>query len=64
MEPHRAGQVAEIHIQGQPGTFLTNLGKRFLTTLYRQICHSEWGFGVVAVDGGVVAGVGVLNTYT
>lgn len=64
MEPHHADQVAEIHIEGQPGTLLTKLGKPFLATLYKEICHSEWGFGVVAVDGGVVAGVGVLTTST
>jgi hypothetical protein len=62
MERHHAGQVAEIHIQGQPATLLTNLDKPFLTPVYREICHSEWGFGVVAVDGGVVAEVGLLNT--
>jgi len=64
MEPHHAPQVAEIHIEGQPGTLLTKLGKPFLTTLYAEICHSEWGFGVVAMDGEVVAGVGVMTTST
>lgn len=64
MEPHHADQAAEIHIEGQPGTLLTNLGKPFLTTLYSEICRSEWGFGVVALDGELVAGVGVLTTST
>ena len=64
MEPHHADQVAEIHIEGQPGTLLTKLGKPFLTTLYAEICRSKWGFGVVALDGDVVAGVGVLTTST
>jgi ribosomal protein S18 acetylase RimI-like enzyme len=64
MEPHHAGQVAEIHIEGQPGTLLTKLGKPFLTTLYQEICNSDWGFGVVALDNGVVAAVGILTTST
>jgi ribosomal protein S18 acetylase RimI-like enzyme len=64
MEPHHVDQVAEIHIEGQPGTLLTNLGKPFLATLYREICDSEWGFGVVALDNEIVAGVGILTTST
>ncbi len=64
MEPNHADQVAEIHIEGQPGTLLTKLGKPFLTTLYAEICRSEWGFGVVAMEGEVVTGVGVLTTST
>lgn len=64
MEAHHADQVAEIHIEGQPGTLLTKLGKPFLTALYAEICQSEWGFGVVALDGDVVCGVGILTTST
>jgi hypothetical protein len=64
MEPHHAHQAAEIHIEGQPGTLLTKLGKPFLSTLYTEVCHSEWGFGVVALDAEVVTGVGILSTST
>ncbi len=64
MEPHHADQVAEIHIEGQPGTLLTKLGKPFLTRLYAEICLSEWGFGVVALDEERVVGVGILTTST
>jgi hypothetical protein len=64
MEPHHARQVAEIHIKGQPGTFLTKLGHRFLTALYTEICHSPFGFGVVAIDGEQVIGVAVVSTST
>lgn len=64
LEPDHAGQAAQIHIEGQPGTLLTNLGKSFLTTLYTEICSSEWGFGVVALDDEVVAGVAILSTST
>jgi GNAT superfamily N-acetyltransferase len=64
MQPRHAEQVAEIHIEGQPGTLLTKLGKPFLTTMYREICRSEWGFGMVALEGDKVVGVGVLTTST
>ncbi len=64
LEPHHASQAAQIHIEGQPGTLLTNLGKSFLTTLYAEICSSEWGFGVAALDNDVVAGVAILSTST
>ncbi len=64
MKPHHTDQVAEIHIEGQPGTLLTNLGKPFLTRLYAEICRSEWGFGVVAMDGEEVVGVAILTTST
>lgn len=64
MEPRHADQVAEIHIEGQPGTLLTKLGKPFLTRMYAEICRSEWGFGVVALEGERVVGVGVLTTST
>lgn len=64
LEPHHADQAAEIHIEGQPDTLLTKLGKPFLITLYTEICFSEWGFGVVALDGEVVTGVAILSTST
>jgi ribosomal protein S18 acetylase RimI-like enzyme len=64
LEPHHASQAAQIHMEGQPDTLLTNLGKPFLTKLYAEICSSEWGFGVVALDGEVVAGVALLSTST
>lgn len=64
MEPFHADQVAEIHIEGQPGTLLTKLGKPFLTSMYAEICRSECGFGVVALDGEMVAAAGVLTTNT
>jgi GNAT superfamily N-acetyltransferase len=64
MEPYHADQVADIHIEGQPSTLLTKLGKPFLTTLYAEICRSERGFGVVVLDGEMVAGVGILTTST
>ncbi len=49
--------AAEIHIEGQPGTFLTSLGQEFLTVLYAQMCASPWGFGCVALSDGQVVGL-------
>lgn len=62
--PGHARQVAEIHIEGQPGTFLTRLGPDFLTQLYRAMASSEWAFGSVIVDGEQVVGVGVVALNT
>ena len=64
MQPDHAAQVAEIHIEGQPGTLLTRMGRRFLTRMYAEVVSSMWGFGVVAVDGETVAAVSVLTTST
>lgn len=64
MQPHHAPQVADIHIEGQPGTFLTKLGRGFLTALYAEISRSPYGFGVVAMEGDLVVSVTVLSTST
>jgi len=45
-----AAAAAELHIEGQPGTFLTALGPTFLTVLYRQLAISPSGFGFAAVN--------------
>lgn len=64
MKPEHADQVADLHIEGQPNTLLTRMGKGFLKTMYAEIVSSDWGFGVVALDGNVVIGVGVLSRGT
>jgi GNAT superfamily N-acetyltransferase len=64
MQPDHAPQVADIHIEGQPGTFLTRLGRGFLTALYAEISCSPYGFGVVAVEGDLVVSVTVVSTST
>lgn len=51
LQPEHAEAAAEIHIEGQPGTVLTLLGRRFLVELYRAICYSKWGEGIGAFDG-------------
>jgi GNAT superfamily N-acetyltransferase len=59
-----ARQVAEVHVEGQAGTFLTELGLDFLTALYAAMAISPWCFGYVLVDGETVAGVGVAALDT
>jgi ribosomal protein S18 acetylase RimI-like enzyme len=43
-----ARQAAHLHIAGQPGTFLTNLGDEVLTIFYRTLPVSPVGFGFAA----------------
>lgn len=38
-----AETAADIHVEGQPGTVLTLLGRPFLVELYRAVCTSQWG---------------------
>lgn len=52
LQPEDADQAAEIHVEGQPGTVLTRLGRPFLAELYRAVCCSEWGEGIGAFDNG------------
>jgi len=59
-----ARQAAEIHTEGQPGTFLTRLGLDFLTTLYSAMPESPWVFGSVMLEGDTVAGLGVVALDT
>jgi ribosomal protein S18 acetylase RimI-like enzyme len=46
-----------LHIEGQPGTFLTTMGRAFLRALYAQMAISPLCFGYVAVEGDTVIGV-------
>lgn len=62
--PAHARAAAEIHAEGQPGTFLTRLGLDFLTTLYAAMAESPWAFGSVVLDGEAIAGVGVVALDT
>ena len=45
-----AAEVAQLHMAGQPGTFLTSLGADVLTVLYRVLPQSPVGFGYVALS--------------
>lgn len=56
LQPENAAAAAEIHIEGQPGTVLTLLGRRFLVELYRAVSCSQWGEGIgVFHEGRLVA---------
>lgn len=49
--PEHASQAARLHIEGQPGTFLTALGPDVLTVVYRSLPQSPGGFGFAAERG-------------
>lgn len=56
LQPEDAEAAAEIHIEGQPGTVLTLLGRSFLKEMYRAVCASQWGEGIgVFKDGQLIA---------
>lgn len=44
-----AAEAAQLHIAGQPDTFLTRLGPDVLTVLYRALPQSPVGFGYAAI---------------
>jgi hypothetical protein len=52
LQPADAEAAADIHIEGQPGTTLTLLGRRFLIEFYRSVYTSKWSEGVGAFDDG------------
>lgn len=52
LAPPHAERAAALHIAGQPGTFLTQLGPDVLTVIYRALPRSSAGFGFVAVENG------------
>lgn len=56
LQPADAAAAADIHIEGQPGTVLTLLGRPFLTQLYKAVCYSKWGEGIGAFDNGRLVG--------
>lgn len=56
LQPEDAEAAADIHIEGQPGTVLTNLGRPFLVQLYKAACYSQWGEGIGAFDDGRLVG--------
>jgi GNAT superfamily N-acetyltransferase len=56
LRPEDAEAAADIHIEGQPGTVLTQLGRPFLVQLYQAVCYSRWGEGIGAFDNGRLVG--------
>ncbi len=49
LTPQHAADAARLHIEGQPGTFLTRLGPDVLTVVYQALPNTDGGFGFVAV---------------
>lgn len=45
-----AAAAARLHVVGQPGTFLTDLGPQVLTVLYSALPQSPVGFGFAATN--------------
>ncbi|MBV7336810.1 GNAT family N-acetyltransferase [Chloroflexi bacterium TSY] len=67
---HHASTAAQLHIAGQPGTFLTRLGPDVLTVLYQVLPQSTLGFGFAAtgrcheIQGFVSATTSVGHLFT
>jgi ribosomal protein S18 acetylase RimI-like enzyme len=59
-----AHPAALLHIEGQPGTFLTALGPNFLDAFYTELGASTGAYGFVAVEADKVIGVVVGTTDT
>jgi ribosomal protein S18 acetylase RimI-like enzyme len=59
-----ASAVSEIHLVSQQGTFLTSLGRDFLTALYSQISQSDYSVSYVALSDGEVVGFVVGTSHT
>ena len=57
LTPSFAPAAAEIHAQGQSGTFLTALGPAFLRALYGEMALSPHCLGYVALDDDEVVGI-------
>ncbi len=49
LDASHAQDAARLHLEGQPGTFLTSLGSEALIALYTAIPESSAGFGFAAV---------------
>lgn len=64
IRPEEASIAAALHVEGQPGTVLTTLGKEFLTALYAELDRSEHGLAFVAVSEGRVVGIIAGSTDT
>ena len=57
-----ADQVAQLHVQGIQTGFISSLGDKFVTTLYKQIALSDYAFGVVAIENAQVLGFVAFTT--
>jgi len=57
-----ARPIAKLHIEGINEGFISSLGIDFLTALYEAIAESEFGFGFVARENGMIVGFLALTT--
>jgi len=60
--PEHARAVAALHIYGIKTGFISSLGGEFVTTLYRAIAASRYGFGLVAKSEGKIIGFIAFTT--
>jgi ribosomal protein S18 acetylase RimI-like enzyme len=64
LQPAHVSSVTEIHLLSQEGTFLTSLGRNFLTALYSQISQSKYSFSYIARHNDEVVGFIVGASHT
>jgi len=64
LQARHARAAAEIHVLSQKGTFLTSLGRDFLTVLYEQMSQSSYSISYAATQNEEVVGflVGAVQT--
>lgn len=62
LHTQHADQVAALHIAGIPTGFISSLGIKFVTALYRAIAESPYGFGYVEVIDEKVVGFVAFTT--
>ncbi len=64
LAPEHASTAAHLHLAGQSGTFLTELGPGVLTVFYRALPRSAAGFGFAACTGEPDQVVGFVSAAT
>ncbi len=50
-------KIAKLHVQGIQTGFISSLGVRFVTELYKAIAESQTSFGFVEQENGVIRGL-------
>ncbi|GIV76041.1 GNAT family N-acetyltransferase [Litorilinea aerophila] len=64
LAPEHATAAAHLHLAGQSGTFLTELGPGVLTVFYRALPRSAAGFGFAAWSGQPDQVIGFVSATT
>ncbi len=62
LSEENAQQVAELHIEGIATGFISSLGIKFVTSLYKAITEDKNSFGMVAVEDNKVIGFVAFST--